>query len=114
MFWDRFVDLCNENETKPTPAGIELGISSSAVSKWRNGTMPNADALIKIADKFNVSVDYLLCRENNTHVNTECTLVHDINEQKLLEKFRLLTYEQQIRVISDVIKETENNSEEQQ
>lgn len=124
MFWDRFVKLCESCNMKPTPLGKELGVSSAAINKWKNGAMPNAEILVKIADRFDVSVDYLLCREFNKHENNEFTIVNssertinsseNINEQKLIEKFRLLTYEQQIRIISDVIRETENNSEKQQ
>lgn len=123
MFWDRFVNLCDSINVKPTPLGKELGISSAAINKWKNGAMPNAELLIKLADRFGVSVDYLLCREYDRHENNEITLVNssenteddlavvNINEKKLIEKFRILTYEQQIRILSEVIKETESAHE---
>lgn len=60
MFWERFVKLCVENSTKPNPVAAELKISSGAVNKWKNGAQPHDTTLIKIADYFHVSVDYLL------------------------------------------------------
>lgn len=48
-----------------TAYGLEktLGLSNAAIASWRAGrAKPSADALVKIADYFNVSVDYLLGR----------------------------------------------------
>lgn len=40
-----------------------LGVKNSAVSKWECGrTLPDADALIFLADLYGVSVDYILGR----------------------------------------------------
>lgn len=42
----------------------ELSLSPTAISEWKKGkSKPTVDALIKIADYFGVSVDYLLGRE---------------------------------------------------
>jgi len=43
----------------------EVGLSKNTVYNYENGKrLPDADALIKLSDYFNVSVDYLLGREN--------------------------------------------------
>lgn len=43
----------------------QLKISRSAIVGYKNGSfIPNAKNLIKIADYFGVSTDYLLCRED--------------------------------------------------
>lgn len=60
MFWENFIQLCIENNTKPNPVAAALGISSGAVTRWKNGSIPNDVTLKKIADYFNVSTDYLL------------------------------------------------------
>lgn len=39
-----------------------LGVSPQAVSKWENGTYPEGDLLPRIADYFEVSIDYLYGR----------------------------------------------------
>lgn len=60
MFWDRFYNLCLDQKTKPNPVAKELNISSGAVTQWKQGVIPKGDILIKIAQYFNVSTDYLL------------------------------------------------------
>lgn len=60
MFWERFVQLCAERNTKPNPVAKELGISSGAVTNWKNGAVPQSATLKKIADYFGVSTSYLL------------------------------------------------------
>lgn len=67
MFWNKFIELCEMNNIKPNPLGKELGVSSASLTKWKNGAIPGAETLIKIADRFNVSVDYLLGRAEHTN-----------------------------------------------
>lgn len=42
----------------------ELNISTQAVSKWENGGVPDVEMLPKIADYFNVPIDFLFKGEN--------------------------------------------------
>lgn len=70
MFWERFYNLCISMGTKPNPVGKKLGISSGVISKWKNeGTLPNGENLIKLADYLNCSVDYLLGRTDVVEIN---------------------------------------------
>ena len=49
---------------------IELGLNQNSVSRYENGErQADYNTLIKIADYFNVSIDYLLERTNNPKVN---------------------------------------------
>ena len=42
------------------------GLSKNMIARYERGDRsPNPDALIALADYFDVSVDYLLCRRNN-------------------------------------------------
>ncbi len=59
-FWERFYNLCLENNTKPNPVAAKLNISTATVTRWKNGSYPNSLYLEKISDYFNVSTDYLL------------------------------------------------------
>ena len=68
MFWKKYIDLCIKNGTSPNAVAKNLNISSGAVTKWKNGTKPNDVTLNKIADFFNVSVDYLLGNETQPQV----------------------------------------------
>lgn len=62
MFFNILEELCKREGIKLTPLLRELNISKGAISRWRAGTLPNGDTLVKIADYFNCSVDYLLGR----------------------------------------------------
>lgn len=60
MFWDNYEKLCKEKNISPTAAGVAIGVTNAAVSKWKKGSIPNGATLQKIADYFSVSVAYLL------------------------------------------------------
>lgn len=61
MFYDTFLSLCEKKGVKRTRAAVEMGFSESAPVMWRRrGNMPPASDLVKIADYFGVSVDYLI------------------------------------------------------
>ena len=64
MFWEIFSKLCSQRGKSPNAVAKELKISSGSVTNWKNGTIPNNSALIKLANYFNVSVDYLLGKED--------------------------------------------------
>lgn len=52
--------------------GNALGVSKQSVSNWENGNiMPSIDLLVRIADYFGVTTDYLLGRGNDRAINTK-------------------------------------------
>lgn len=63
MFWENYVDLCSRKGLSPNAVAAELGKSSGSVTAWKNGTVPRETTLKKIADYFDVSVDFLIGRE---------------------------------------------------
>lgn len=69
-FLDRFKFLCDKEGVKPTPLIKSLGFSAGNIKRWENGATINSDILIKIANYFNVSIDYLLCQTDNPSKNT--------------------------------------------
>ena len=65
MFYSRYCELCKENGKSPSAAAIEIGISKSSVSTWKNmNRIPKMEQLQKIADYFGVTVDYLIGNVN--------------------------------------------------
>ena len=53
--------LCDNKGIKPSNVAVELGIPTSTISGWKLGQYtPKTDKLKKIADYFNVSLEYLL------------------------------------------------------
>lgn len=69
MFWTVFYALCTQNGEKPNNVAQKLNISSGVVTKWKNGSTPSVDALIKLSDYYCVSVDYLLGRTSIPNYN---------------------------------------------
>ena len=71
MFFDKYSELCKKKGKTPTGAAIELNVSRATVNYWKNGNVPKQDTLIKIANYFNVSVDYLLGNEKQKNPATD-------------------------------------------
>ena len=64
VFQERLFALRKEFEYTQREAAQMLGISQPSYIRYENGTsQPNLQTLAKIADIFDVSVDYLLGRE---------------------------------------------------
>lgn len=73
-------------------AGV-LGISQQSINKYENhGVEPDIDMLIKMADYFNTSIDYLV-GNSSTERKNELVEPCDLNEDetKVIEKYRGLT-----------------------
>lgn len=67
---DRIFDLMREKNIPAYNLSLSIGLNKNAVSDWKLGkAKPSADALSKIADFFNVSVDYLLGRTDTPHLH---------------------------------------------
>jgi transcriptional regulator with XRE-family HTH domain len=63
MFGDRLKILREEKELTQEEIANHIGITKQAFSKYElNLRQPDYGTLIKLADFFNVSIDYLLCR----------------------------------------------------
>jgi len=60
VLYTRVKQLCDERGLSVTRLESELGFSTSTIQKWKTSSVPNAASIIKIAQYFNVSTDYLL------------------------------------------------------
>lgn len=95
MFFDNFVRLCEQKGVKPSRALTDAGVPKSAYSYWRaeagigNDAKPTNQNAVKLAQYFNVSVDYLLTgeRKENPPQQPQSEVDADIKwiEQKLVE-----------------------------
>lgn len=95
MFWENFYNLCIQNNTKPVPLIKSLGIAGGNATKWKNGTIPNGDTLIKLAEFFGCSVDYLLGIEGkyeNLQDKLEIEILDEIHPLNKAEKEEILNY----------------------
>lgn len=65
MFYEQLEMLCQQRNLTVTGVTKHLGMSSGTVANWKNGKLPNGDTLLKFADFFDVSTDYLLMGKKN-------------------------------------------------
>ena len=68
--YNRIRDLREDRDMNQTEVAKLLGMSQTGYSKYETGEhdIPTA-ILVKLADYYNVSVDYLLGRTNNPNTN---------------------------------------------
>ncbi|MDL2224644.1 helix-turn-helix domain-containing protein [Eubacteriales bacterium OttesenSCG-928-M02] len=65
-FPERLNQLIEENNLKYSRLAQDIGVQPAVVARWKNGeNKPNQEGIEKIADYFDVSVDYLLGRTDN-------------------------------------------------
>ena len=64
-FYEQLASLREENDLSRAQLAEKLNVSVRLISYWENGQREcDFDMLIKIADLFSVSVDYLLGRKD--------------------------------------------------
>ena len=81
------------------------GFEQSLYAKWEaDKSLPGAENLVKLANVFNCSVDYLLGREQEDGlivIDDSSNALSDV-EQHIIEVFRLLTNRNKIKVVGYV------------
>ncbi len=69
IFFARFQSLCKQHKTSVNAVAREIGASSGSVTAWKHGTEPRAGTVIKIAEYFGVTSDYLLGMESTAEMD---------------------------------------------
>lgn len=91
----RLKDLREEHNLTQKELGALVGVAQSNINRWENGTVcPSADFVVKLADYFDVSTDYLLGRTDELGaVITPFPSTDDYTEEekKLIADYRELT-----------------------
>lgn len=99
MFYEVYCELCDKSGLTPSGAASKIGFNRASVTMWKNsGKAPKQDLLVKIADFFGVTTDYLLGQEEKETSPDELTLTE--GEMELLELFRLVPVDQQPVVLA--------------
>lgn len=62
VFYQRYINLLKKNKVSHYRLYKTIGLNNSSITKWKNGATPKVESLIKIADYFGVSIDYLVGR----------------------------------------------------
>lgn len=60
--YQKIKELCKKNNISVYQLEKDLDLSTGSVSKW-DKSIPRADTLLKVANYLNVSMDYLLDKE---------------------------------------------------
>ena len=84
--------LCDQIRKMRTARGINqvelaraLSVTKQSVSNWENNNIqPSVEILVKLADYFRVSTDYLLERENETVLNVSGLSAEEIQHIALI------------------------------
>ena len=95
MFYDIYAHLCEQIGKSPSSVARELGINKSNVTNWKNnGYTPRGNVLNKIAEYFDVSIDYLLGKENTSsapsNINNDAELTEYLEELRTRPEMRML------------------------
>ncbi|CAI3408944.1 helix-turn-helix domain-containing protein [Enterococcus cecorum] len=62
--YERIDELAKKQKISVFDLSLKLGMGRNAIYQWKK-SVPNVEAVQKVADYFNVSVDYLLDRDDN-------------------------------------------------
>lgn len=102
----RIFKLLEENNLKPTDLNNFLGLSRGTVSDWkRRKSNPSVESLIKVAEYFCISLDYLLLgddvKKQNNISNEKCDYMLSLYKQLSPEEQAVLIGNLQVRLNSD-------------
>lgn len=79
---NRIRDLREDRDMRQSDLAQATGIDQRTISNYETGkTLPDAYALVKLADFFDVSIDYLLCR-------TKYDLYSEEKRAKMIERIQ--------------------------
>ena len=68
--YERVQELSKKQGISVRELGNKLGIGPTTLYKWKT-QIPKSDILVKVADYFGVSTDYLLGRDTLTHTDVD-------------------------------------------
>ena len=90
-----FEDLCAKNGVTPYKVSKATGIATSTLSDWKKGiSTPKQDKLMKIADYFGVSLEYLMTgkddRLSERNADVDFMLLTDDDSREILIEYKAL------------------------
>ncbi len=72
MLSEKIKELRKAKRVSQVEMASALGLTKQCVSNWENDNIqPSIEMLVKIADYFGVTTDYLLCRSETDVINVE-------------------------------------------
>ena len=80
----------------------ELGFSNGSISKWKT-SMPTTDRLQKIADRYNVSIEYLMTGEDKSDLSDKKYYIND-ETAEMAEK---IFHNKELRLLFDAARDAQ-------
>lgn len=101
-FKENFIRLCNEKGDAPTYVCAKIGLSNATFSCWTDESVPRKATLMRIADYFGVTVDYLVSGEERTE-----PALSDAEKRcvELLKKIPQQNQETALRILEALVQE---------
>ena len=94
MPWTHLIELRKKSKLSQEELAERIGVSQKSISKYEQQTVrPSWEALIAMADLFNVTVDYLLGRSDipeHLSADSSPSAPLDPGTQKILNTFSML------------------------
>jgi transcriptional regulator with XRE-family HTH domain len=87
-FATNFRRICQEKGTTPTKVCLGLGLSSSKVNMWNNGSLPKQPILVKLAEALECSVMDFFADEVDLQ---KMEFALDEDERDIIRLFRMLS-----------------------
>lgn len=124
MFFEQLKKACEIRNTSVTAVTMQLNISKSNVTNWKNGTTPNGDIIIRLSEFLGVTTDFLLkgtdeqsvfnntisnsnnvevnsIKNENTYNNGEAYELSEITKE-LINIFENLPYKERVKLMTIV------------
>lgn len=86
MFYDNLQAICLEKGVAITPLLKELNISTGGIGRWKRGGEISSDTLLKIANRLDVTTDYLLTGKKISSSEAATYMAPD--EERILMLYR--------------------------
>lgn len=82
MFYETFCRLCQIHSLTPSGAATKIGFNRASVTMWKStGKAPKQELLIKIADFFGVTTDYLLGYDLQSQIDSLSYRIAQLKEE---------------------------------
>lgn len=104
MFYDKFLELCNQKNKSPSVVADELGFARSSITKWKSGATLRSANLKRVSDYFGVPVSYF----SEEAPGTEKAPAPSKGTEVFMKMYDMLTPDRQARLyeaLSDLVKE---------
>ena len=103
-FLSNFYKLCDQKGRSPSAVVDEIGLGRSTLSRWRNGAMPQAQTVQKIADYFGISADDILT-SNIVSTAEPVAALFEFTETEKNEILEVLGRRPEMRIFFSVARE---------